>query len=121
MTLSFKKDYGVVETRISLTNADRVAIAILVSDLEKLDCNSDGRICVPQPIMQNVLTLCKNLAGRMRDKSNANIFTLQTEAMTDEELREEEERQKWIKDHSHEMCGTEESQPEMPHPVSQEP
>lgn len=90
MTLSFKKDYGVVETRISLTNADRVAIAILVSDLEKLDCNSDGRICVPQPMMQDVLTLCKNLAGRMRDKAGTDIFTLQKEAMTDEELRKAE-------------------------------
>ncbi len=112
MTLSFKKDYGVVETRISLTNADRVAIAILVNDLENLDCNSDGRICVPQPIMQNVLTLCKNLAGRMRDKSNANVFTLQTEAMTDEELREEEERQKWIKEHSQESSEDDMQAPE---------
>lgn len=91
MTLSFKKDYGVVETRISLTNADRVAIAILVSGLEKLDCDIDGHICVPQPMMQDVLTLCKNLAGRMRDKAGANVFTLQTEAMTDEELRKAEE------------------------------
>jgi hypothetical protein len=114
MTLSFKKDYGVVETRISLTNADRVAIAILVSDLEKLDCNSDGLIYVPQPMMQNVLTLCKNLAGRMRVESNANVFTLQKEAMTDEELREEEERQKWIKEHEDDMQAPEPTTIPMP-------